>query len=90
MLQFTEALQRVLRLPVLDQTSLTGNYYCALEFAREDHAPDTDVTPLFAGIRESLGWSIPAPAGGRRVLWQRTRQTMTHSIEPSRHRAAAA
>jgi bla regulator protein BlaR1 len=68
MLQLTEALQRVLRLPVLDQTGLSGNYYVALEFAKEDHPADVDVPPLFAAIQESLGLRLEKHKGPVEML----------------------
>jgi len=68
MLQLTEALQRVLRLPVLDQTGLSGNYYFALEFAKEDHPADVDVPPLFAAIQESLGLKLEKHKGPVEML----------------------
>jgi uncharacterized protein (TIGR03435 family) len=68
MLQLTEALQRVLRLPVLDETGLPGNYYFALEFAKEDHTADVDVPPLSAAIQESLGLRLEKHKGPVEML----------------------
>ncbi|MGA3235016.1 MAG: M56 family metallopeptidase [Bryobacteraceae bacterium] len=68
MLQLTEALQRVLRLPVLDQTGLSGNYYFALEFAQEDHPADVDAPPLFTAIQESLGLKLERHKGPVEML----------------------
>jgi bla regulator protein BlaR1 len=68
MLQLTEALQRVLRVSVLDQTGLSGNYYFAFEFAQEDHPADVEAPPLFAAIQESLGLKLEKHKGPVEML----------------------
>ena len=68
MLQLTETLQRVLRVSVMDQTGLSGNYYFALEFAQEDHPADVDVPSLFAAIQESLGLRLEQHKGPVEML----------------------
>jgi uncharacterized protein (TIGR03435 family) len=68
MLQLAETLQRVLRVSVLDQTGLPGNYYFALEFAQEDHPADVDVPSLFAAIQESLGLRLEKHTGPVEML----------------------
>ena len=68
MLQLTETLQRVLRVSVLDQTGLPGNYYFALEFAQEDHPADVDLPPLFAAVQESLGLKLEKHKGPVEML----------------------
>jgi uncharacterized protein (TIGR03435 family) len=55
MAQLAEALQRVLRIAVIDETGLSGRYYFGLEYAQGDNPANTDVPPLFTAIQESLG-----------------------------------
>jgi bla regulator protein blaR1 len=68
MLQLTEALQRVLRVAVVDQTNLSGKYYFAFEFAQENHPDDTVVPSLFSAIQESLGLKLEKHKGPVEML----------------------
>jgi uncharacterized protein (TIGR03435 family) len=51
MLQLTETLQRLLDLPVLDQTGLSGRYYFAFRYAT-DADPDIEYPNLFGALKE--------------------------------------
>lgn len=63
MLQLTESLQTVLRVSVLDQTGLSGNYYFGFEFARDDTDDDPVAPPLAAVIQKELGLKLEKHKG---------------------------
>jgi uncharacterized protein (TIGR03435 family) len=67
MLQFSEALQRVLSVAVFDQTGLTGKYYLAFEFAQPDHPTDAEVPDLFSAVKE-LGLRLEKRRGPVEML----------------------
>lgn len=67
MLQFSEALQRVLRLPVLDQTGLTAKYYFAVQFAQPDHTDDANMPDLATAIQD-LGLKLVKHKGPVEML----------------------
>lgn len=66
MLQLSEALQRVLRVPVLDQSSLTGKYYFGLEYATGDDA-DAPFPTLLSTVKE-LGLNLEKHKGPVEML----------------------
>jgi uncharacterized protein (TIGR03435 family) len=67
MLQFAEALQRVSREAVFDQTGLPGKYYFGFKFARPDHPDETDFPDLFSAVRE-LGIKLERHKGPVEML----------------------
>ena len=67
MVQFADALQLVLQLNVFDKTGLTGNYYFALRFAKEDAPADTDAPSLFAAVQD-LGLKLEKQKGPVEML----------------------
>ena len=66
MLQLSEGLQRVLRLPVLDQTSLTGKYYFDLQYATGDD-PDAPFPSLLSAVKD-LGLKLERRKGPVEML----------------------
>jgi uncharacterized protein (TIGR03435 family) len=62
--QLVQTLEDQLRVPVTDQTGLTGQYYFGFKSIRVDAPPDADANSptlaptLFEGLRESLGLQL--------------------------------
>jgi uncharacterized protein (TIGR03435 family) len=65
MLQFSEALQRVLRVAVLDQTGLSGKYYFGFQFAQADRR---DRCPRSVQRRKDLGLKLEKHKGPVEML----------------------
>lgn len=68
MLQFSEALQRLVRTAVWDQTGLKGNYYFGFRYAPENAPDDADAPPLAAALAESLGLKLERHKGPVEML----------------------
>ena len=67
MLQFSEALQRVLQVAVLDHTGLTGNYYFGLQYATGTATPEVTLPDLFSAVKE-LGLKLEKHRGPVEML----------------------
>ena len=67
MQQFSGALQRVLRLPVIDGTGAAGKYYFGLKFAQEDHPAEVDLPDLATAV-QSLGLRLERHKGPVEML----------------------
>ena len=68
MLQFSEALQRLVQTAVWDQTGLKGEYYFGFRYALEIAPDDADAPPLSAALEESLGLKIERHKGPVEML----------------------
>jgi uncharacterized protein (TIGR03435 family) len=68
MLQFCEALQRLLDKPVWDDTGLNGKYYFAFRYAQDDAPADADASPLSAAVQQDLGLKIEKHKGPMEML----------------------
>jgi len=67
MLQFSEALQRVLQVAVLDDTGLTGKYYFGFQYATDTAAPEVTLPDLFSAVK-ALGLKLEKHKGPVEML----------------------
>jgi uncharacterized protein (TIGR03435 family) len=50
--QFSEALERVLQVAVVDETGLTGKYYFGFQYATATATPDVSLPDLFSAVKD--------------------------------------
>jgi uncharacterized protein (TIGR03435 family) len=63
MAQLCQSMERVLRTFVTDETGLTGKYYFALRFARDDAPAGVDAPTLAAALQQELGLKLEKKRG---------------------------